>query len=287
MLHVCVPHAPIRPLTPHDQWTEPPATRSTQTSKSVKIVNRSKTAVSFSLEECLANLRTRGVNLPMTHGDVYLRAAESTVLQLNFRPSMRLRPFTEDVAVRLAGVSHTLLQVSGACLGVEAKLANEQIAFGPVVRGSRLVKHVVISNTGDVGTKFAWNATQLSPHFSVVPTDGFLSPNQDLRLEVHFHPTELASEIRRDKMRCTVEGGTTQFLTLTGACVDAEQDATPVSFQTQVSESKPAFPLAKLWVASLHQQRWSRWTRSAAPASWPPLHVPSAGTWLRGFCAPL
>jgi len=212
----------------------------------VKIVNRSKTAVSFSLEECLANLRTRGVNLPMTHGDVYLRAAESTVLQLNFRPSMRLRPFTEDVAVRLAGVSHTLLQVSGACLGVEAKLANEQIAFGPVVRGSRLVKHVVISNTGDVGTKFAWNATQLSPHFSVVPTDGFLSPNQDLRLEVHFHPTELASEIRRDKMRCTVEGGNTQFLTLTGACVDAEQDATPVSFQTQVSESKPAFPLAKL-----------------------------------------
>jgi hydrocephalus-inducing protein len=197
------------------------------------MVNRSKTAVSFSLEECIATLRTRGVNLPVG-GDVYLRAGEATVLPLSFRPTLRQRPFTEDVVVRVAGVTHTLLQVSGACLGVEAKLANEQVAFGPVVKGSRLVKHVVISNTGDVGTKFEWNTAQLAPHFSVVPADGFLSPNQDLRLEVHFHPTQLAAEIRRDKMRCTVEGGTTQFLTLTGACVDAEQDSTPVSFQTQV-----------------------------------------------------
>lgn len=252
----------------------------------MKIVNRSKTAVSFNLEESLANLRTRGVNLPMTHGDVYLRAAESTVLQLNFRPSMRLRPFTEDVAVRLSGVSHTLLQVSGACLGVEAKLANEQIAFGPVVRGSRLVKHVVISNTGDVGTKFAWNATQLSPNFSVVPTDGFLSPNQDLRLEVHFHPTELASDIRRDKMRCTVEGGTTQFLTLTGACVDAEQDATPVSFQTQVSKRSQLSrrQTNSGWRHSLHQRRSSRYTRSASCTSvfiastWIPRMPPCAAT---------
>ena len=51
------------------------------------------------------------------------------------------------------------------------------------------MKRVQLQNTGDVGTKFSFDAAAFAPHFSIFPSEGFVSPNQDVKLEITFHPT--------------------------------------------------------------------------------------------------
>jgi hypothetical protein len=58
----------------------------------------------------------------------------------------------------------------------------------------------------DVGTKFAFDASAFGPHFTVFPSEGFVSPNQDVKLEITFHPTQLDPDIRVERVKCTIEG---------------------------------------------------------------------------------
>lgn len=223
-----------------------------EVTKSVKVVNRSAVPVTFNLEPCAALLKARGVNL-LNFGDLYLRSMESVHLQFQFRPAARQRPFTEDVVVQVAGTRKTLLTLSGACLGIEAKLATDHVSFGPVVKGSRLVKHLMLSNTGDVGTKFTWATEDMAPSFHVTPEDGFLANNQDVRLEVVFHPAELDNDIRADRVRCRVEGGEDQFLNLSGMCVEAEQHDGAVTFVATVRETA----VQKVSITNPTEATWS------------------------------
>jgi len=47
-----------------------------------------------------------------------------------------------------------LLNIKGACHGVELKLMEETVGFGQVVINSKTTKIVTLANLGDVGCKY-------------------------------------------------------------------------------------------------------------------------------------
>ena len=45
-----------------------------------------------------------------------------------------------------------LLSIEAGCHGIELKLMEETLGFGPVVIKSKLVKYLQLANLGDLGT---------------------------------------------------------------------------------------------------------------------------------------
>lgn len=57
---------------------------------------------------------------------------------------------------------------------MELTLAADSLPFGSVVLGSRTTKRLGLTNTGDVGAKFAWDSAALGAHFTIFPQGGLL-----------------------------------------------------------------------------------------------------------------
>jgi len=47
-----------------------------------------------------------------------------------------------------------LLNIEGICHGLELKLMEDTLGFGPVVINSKLTKHLQLANLGDIGAYF-------------------------------------------------------------------------------------------------------------------------------------
>eukprot|EP00854_Cymbomonas_tetramitiformis_P000766 gene766-1240_t len=206
-------------------------------SKTVKVVNRSKIPTTLSLAPSDVTLKRLGMTI-MPPGDILLRARETASFTITFRPLMRMRPFHEELLVDYVSVQRPLLEMAGACLGIEVKLTADSLPFGPVVQGAQLVRQCTLENTGDVGTKYAWAVDMLRPHFSISPEDGFIAPNQDIKFDVRFHPQEESSDIRVDRVVCNIEGGEPQYISFSGACVSQESEPTVVNFKTSVRKTE-------------------------------------------------
>ncbi|GMH35419.1 hypothetical protein BSKO_03287 [Bryopsis sp. KO-2023] len=201
--------------------------------KVVKIANKSRIAANISLQPSLAALEALGIDiLPST--DLFLRGRESGDVTFFFRPPGRLPPFAEPFEIEVCGVRIPILTLSGACLGTEIRLASSTLPFGAVTRGSRSCKRLQLENTGDVGTRFVWNTGGLGQNFSIFPQDGFLPPGRDVKLEIAFHPVAVSPDIRVERVRCKVDGGEDQFLTLTGACAESQPQSEAVVFSCGV-----------------------------------------------------
>ena len=93
----------------------------------------------------------------------------------SLRPTERQRPFQEKLLVSAGGVLLPLATLSGACVGLELTLASDSLPFGTVVLGSKTTKQLQLSNTGDIGTKFAWDPKMFKPHFSIYPAGTSMS----------------------------------------------------------------------------------------------------------------
>jgi len=203
--------------------------------RELKLVNRSRLPISVSLEPSLEALAGHDVTATNGAAPLIIPARQTGALSLTYKPSKRARPFVEDLAVIVAGgVPRVLSQLQGACLGTEVKLATDNLSFGTVTQGSRTMKRVQLQNTGDVGTKFSFEAAAFAPHFSIFPSEGFVAPNQDVKLEITFHPTSLDPDIRVERVRCVVEGGGELALTLTGSCAAQEAQEGKLEFRTAV-----------------------------------------------------
>ncbi len=70
-----------------------------------------------------------------------------------------------------------------------------------------------LANTGDVGTRFSWDSARLGPHFSISPAEGYLAPQQDVKLDVTFHPGGVDPDIRLQGLVCKVGGWLRQPVT--------------------------------------------------------------------------
>jgi len=204
--------------------------------RSVHLRNGSKVPTRLNMAPMAAVLERYNIEV-VPAGELLIKPRETAQLAMYFRPATRTRSFMEDFNVTISGATRKVFRIQGACLGTELTFATDSMPFPPVVHGSRAVKQLQVENTGDVGTKFTWDAKKFGPHFSIFPAEGFLGPNQDTRLEVTFHPGKVDSDIRVERIRCKVEGGEDRYLTLTGSCVEQDGDATEVRFQCAVRGS--------------------------------------------------
>lgn len=209
--------------------------RGQMASRTLALVNRSRAPVSVGLAPSRDVLERRCLEAAPA-GGLVLRPREEARLSLLFRPNRRMAPFSEELVVDAAGVPLPLAALTGACTAGELMLASDSVPFGTVALGSRATKRLTLSNTGDVGVRFAWDAKALAPHFSVSPPEGFLPPGQDARLEVAFQPTAASADIRVERARCRVDGAPdlALALTLTGACCAATPLPEPVEFRCAV-----------------------------------------------------
>jgi hydrocephalus-inducing protein len=209
----------------------------------VKVVNRSKRAATLELAQHVeagqGRLESRAISyLPVR--EVKLAPRESMFVELRFSPMSRITPFHEELLVRLEGADNPrhLLTVTGACQGIEVRLETEAMTFGSVCECCVVTRGLQLSNTGDIGTKFRWDAAAFMPDFSVFPTEGFLAPHSDVKLDVSFHPTRVHDDFRAEKVVCFVDGSEPLMLTLSGACVPQPESGThSLDFEARVRQT--------------------------------------------------
>ena len=117
-----------------------------------------------------------------------------------FAPKRRSRPFQVPLEVSLAG-ARSLSTLRGSCVGVEVKLARDDVDFGAVTLGSRVTRPVLLQNTGDVGATFAFDARAFGPDFSLFPRGiRAAEPRRDARGDVP--PDEITDDARVDRAEC-------------------------------------------------------------------------------------
>ena len=205
--------------------------------KSVKVVNHSKLPVTLSPQPALPYLTRHNVTMFPSH-DMYLRPREATQLNLSFSPLKRLRPFSQEVVFNCLGLDRKMFTVSGACLGVELRLSNDNIQFGGVVAGNAVTKSIFVENVGDVGTNLEWSVSTNDASFSIYPSRTFVSAQQDAKIDVTFHPTSPHSEPYMAQFNCFVQEGQKLSLSLSGMCIEQKPEGEAVSFSTKVRQEE-------------------------------------------------
>ena len=211
--------------------------------REIRMVNKSKLPVTCVVDkQCLEDLAALGV----TPADgwngqtpVMFPPRQANGMSFTYKPSRRGPSFDEELKLLINGATMpiSLTRLRGGSIGTEVRLATDTMSFGTVTLGSRVSKKLAMQNTGDVGVKFAFDAKAAGPEFSIKPSEGFVPANQDVQLEVWFHPTTQGADIRADKIKCQIGGkgaGSAEplDLTLTGACVPQEAQEGVVEFKT-------------------------------------------------------
>jgi hypothetical protein len=104
---------------------------------------------------------------------------------------------------------------------------DEVIAFGNVVKGSRLTKILQMSNFGDVKAYYKWDSSEYKNLFTISPDAGYINPNSNLDLEVTFHPNYADPDIRYNKVKCEIKGGEHPLmLSLMGKSIEQDNSST-------------------------------------------------------------
>ena len=209
-------------------------------SRTVPVINRSAKAVRFRVEPKNAeSFAKSALSLKPSGTEVVLKPKEVLPLEVRFKPKTRMPDFEHDIMIDVEGVEEKrkLLAVKGVAHGIELKIMDEILAFGNVVKDSRLTKTLQMSNFGDVKANFAWDTKNFSKNFTISPDKGYVNPNSNLDLEVTFHPKTVDPDLRQ-KVTCEVTGGDPINLTMMGKCVAQEGSQTQeLKFQTVVRKA--------------------------------------------------
>jgi hydrocephalus-inducing protein len=207
--------------------------------KTVPLVNRSKKPVTFRLKPSDA-AQFQKCNVAFApDGEVTLKPREVLPVEVRFHPKARLPNFNLDVLLAVEpNEPRKLISLHGVSHGIELKLMDEVVAFGSVVRGSRLTKSLQLSNFGDVKAYFKWDSKLYSKHFTISPESGYINPNSNLDLEVTFHPSKADPDIRYSKVPCHIKGGDKLELSLMGKSVEQDTSTTEeLTFSTKVRQT--------------------------------------------------
>jgi hypothetical protein len=213
-----------------------------EATRSIKLINRSKCAASFELID--PELAGRGrldecaIKFFPT-GETTLNPGERCSIELQFAPFQRLAAFAEDLLINVAGSTRKLCTLSGCASGMSVELETDTLPFGSVCAKSQLTRHLNMQNSGDLVTKFQWDAKQFGPDFSISPVEGFLAPFSQLKFEVTFHPRKIDDDIRYEGLTCYLQGADPLRLTLTGACMEQpESSQNSLSFEAKARQEQ-------------------------------------------------
>ena len=175
--------------------------------KVIPIMNRSAKVIKFRVEpankekfnKCALTIS------PDEKTDIILKPKESIPMEIRFRPKTRLSNFEHEINLKIEGMEEKrkIVSLLGAAHGIELKIMDEQIAFGSVVKDSRMTKNLQMSNFGDVKANFTWDKKAFGEHFTISPASGFINPNSNLDLEITFHPKTVDNRISA-KVACIV-----------------------------------------------------------------------------------
>lgn len=178
--------------------------------KVIPLVNKSAKAIKFRVEPADKMKFTKSFMSisPDDKSDITLKPKETLPIEVRFRPKNRLGHFDHEINLAIEGMDEKrkIISLMGAAHGIELKLMDEQIAFGSVVKDSRLTKSLQMSNFGDVKANFTWDKKAFGEHFNISPAQGFIGPNSNLDLEITFHPKVVDNSISA-KVTCAVQGG--------------------------------------------------------------------------------
>jgi len=168
-------------------------------SKTIPILNKSQKAVKFKLRPAnptafAACAMQLSIDANATNT---LKPKESLPVVVRFNPKQRLPPFSQEVIMEVEGVEEdrVLFDVTGVAHGIELKLMENTLAFGNVVKDSRLTKTMQMSNFGDVKANFSWNAKEFGKNFTISPQQGYVNPNANMDVEITFHPKAVDSNL--------------------------------------------------------------------------------------------
>ncbi|KAL8620396.1 hypothetical protein ACOMHN_058730 [Nucella lapillus] len=191
----------------------------------IPIVNRSPAPITFHLlfSPSSADLKAVGLLSVIPTGRLTLPAKGGTIkVEVLFKPKARIPSFTEQVLMEFGGVSRALFALCGACLGMDIVLETNYVPFGTVFLRGQTSRKLVMTNHGDINTRFRWDSNSFLPDFSISPVDGYIAPGMELAFDLNFHPKKNSADIRYENLRCFLDGGphTPLLLTMTGSCTD-------------------------------------------------------------------
>ena len=216
--------------------------------REIKIANRGKLPTEVRLTEaCVEALRDAAVVAAAATAKrpLVVPPHKTGTIRLVFAPKRRSRPFQVPLEASLKGGAESFLStLAGSCVGVEVRLARDDVDFGAVTLGSRVTRPVLLQNTGDVGATFAFDARAFGPDFSLFPSSrDSRPPNRDVTLEATFHPTKITDDARVDRAVCRVDGAGELELTLGGRCVaqKAEEDVVEFRAGARMTDAKEIF----------------------------------------------
>lgn len=193
----------------------------TSANRSVLVANKSKKALPLKLVEggeYGTALSDRCISFAPTK-EVILAPRETLAIALDFKPTKRVNQFSEDLLVQYAGVSRSLVTLSGRAQGIECALDTDSIPFGLVVLDSQKVKKVTLENTGDLTITFQWQESSFGPHFRITPLAGKVLPGNEMVFDVVFKPQFVDEDIRQDQMTLLVPGQAPMSITCSGVCI--------------------------------------------------------------------
>ncbi|KAK7505819.1 hypothetical protein BaRGS_00003090 [Batillaria attramentaria] len=207
--------------------------------KYIPIVNNSPAPITFHLAFTPSSpkLQSAEVLSVAPTGQITLDPRGGTTkVEIIFKPKTRIPAFTEEVLLECAGLSQTLFVLRGSCVGMEVNLDTDALPFGTVYQRSQTTRKLIMSNTGDMNTRFRWDVDSFLPDFSITPVEGYITPGMEVTFDVNFHPQKVSADIRYDKIRCFMDGGPHKpvYLTLTGSCTGIPPVKEVQNFSTQV-----------------------------------------------------
>ncbi|CAL1541298.1 unnamed protein product [Lymnaea stagnalis] len=226
--------------------------------KFIPIVNNSPVSLTFNLAftPTEPGLQQKEVLSITPKEQITLEAnGGTTKVEVWFRPKARIPQFTEEVLMECSGISQPLFVVKGSCLGMEISLDSDYLAFGTVFQRSSSIRKLVMSNTGDMSSKFRWDIKQFKPDFSITPVEGYITPGMDVTFDVEFHPQNVSGDVRYDKLKCSLDGGPHKplTLTLTGSCTGIPPVKEVQNFQCVVREKETR----QLMIPNKSNQTWN------------------------------
>jgi hypothetical protein len=207
----------------------------TSVSRTVMVINKSKRALPIQLiegGEYGKALSDRCISFNPTQ-QMVLQPKETMPVVLDFKPTKRVFQFSEDLLVQYAGVTRTLVSISGKAQGIEVDLDSDSIPFGLVVLDSQKVKKLTLENTGDLTINFQWQESTFGEHFRIQPLIGKLLPGTEMVFDVIFKPKYVDEDIRQDNMTLVIPGIEPLKITCSGMCINPPTE----NIQTMVFQS--------------------------------------------------
>jgi hydrocephalus-inducing protein len=207
--------------------------------KTLQIVNRSIAPIDFNLLFEPKNehlIKDKTILQIQPTQSISLKQNQICDVQFKFAPKSRIPKFVEELNIEYSGISVPLCSLQGACHGYNIWLEASTFPFGAIAQKCSTTKRLVMHNDGDIGASFKWDIEKMKPEFSIFPIIGYISPGMEVNFDITFNPTELSPDIRKENVKCFIEGVEPLSLTLSGSCVQIIPQKEVNHFETNVRQ---------------------------------------------------